>query len=75
MLDKISNSGRITICFSFRVVHKPTGTIMAVKVMLLDVSEEEQKKIISELEILSKVLDSILLSSVLLIKIWGSSLT
>ncbi|XP_060063676.1 dual specificity mitogen-activated protein kinase kinase 5-like isoform X1 [Ylistrum balloti] len=37
-----------------RAYHKPTGTIMAVKVMKLDVDVDVQRQIISELEILSK---------------------
>ncbi len=35
-----------------RAVHRPSNTTMAVKIISLDISQEEQKKIISELEIL-----------------------
>ncbi|XP_052101658.1 dual specificity mitogen-activated protein kinase kinase 5-like [Mytilus californianus] len=38
----------------YRALHKPTQAIMAVKVMLLDVSTEEQSSILSELDILNK---------------------
>lgn len=43
------NSGQV-----HRVLHKPSGTIMAVKVIQLDVDVEAQKQIISELQILCK---------------------
>lgn len=38
----------------YRALHKPTDTVMAVKMMQLDVSIEEQGSILSELDILNK---------------------
>ena len=39
----------------YRTFHQPSKIVMAVKVLALDVTQEEQKQIKSELEILHKV--------------------
>ncbi|XP_041368446.1 dual specificity mitogen-activated protein kinase kinase 5-like isoform X2 [Gigantopelta aegis] len=43
------NGGRVS-----RAIHKPSGRLLAVKVIQLDISPEVQKQIISELEVLYK---------------------